>query len=173
MVVLRGSGGFHHTATVEVMRLPAALMSGALVALAAAAPAHASKNLWATVNVCDTAKHPNEIGVRASMPGFPRGTARRMRFRIQYRDGDRWRYVTGADSGWRSLSRAHGRPLEAGWSFEVPPPESAITFRGVVRYRWIRDGRVVGRALEITEAGHRSTAGADPPGYSTATCSIG
>jgi hypothetical protein len=155
------------------MRLPAALMSGALVALAAAAPAHASKNLWATVNVCDTAKHPNEIGVRASMPGFPRGTARRMRFRIQYRDGDRWRYVTGADSGWRSLSRAHGRPLEAGWSFEFPPPESAITFRGVVRYRWIRDGRVVGRALEITEAGHRSTAGADPPGYSTATCSIG
>jgi hypothetical protein len=155
------------------MRLLAALMSGALVALVAAAPAHASKNLWATVNVCDTAKHPNEIGVRASMPGFPRGTARRMRFRIQYRDGDRWRYVTGADSGWRSLSRAHGRPVEAGWSFEFPPPESAITFRGVVRYRWIHDGRVVGRALEITEAGHRSTAGADPPGYSAATCSMG
>jgi hypothetical protein len=159
-------------ATVDVMRLRAALVSALAFALLAPASAHASKNLWATVNRCDTAKHPNEIGVRASMPGFPRGTSRRMRFRIQYRDGDKWRYVTGADSGWRSLTRAHGRPVEAGWSFGFPPPDAPITFRGVVRYRWIDHGRVVGRAVEITEAGHRSTAGADPPGYSAATCSI-
>jgi hypothetical protein len=151
------------------MRLAAALIAGALVAPAAA---QASPNLWATVNVCDTSKHPNEIGVRASMPGAPRGAARRMRFRIQYRDGDRWHYVTGADSGWRKLSRAHGRPIEAGWSFEFPPPDAPITFRGVVRYRWLKHGRVVGRAVEITEAGHRSTTGADPPDYSAASCSI-
>jgi hypothetical protein len=152
------------------MRLLVALIAAALVV---PATAEARTSLWATVNVCDTAKHPNEIGVRASMPGFPRGTARRMRFRIQYRDGDRWRYVTGADSGWRKLSRARGRPVEAGWSFEFPPPDAPITFRGVVRYRWMKDGRVVGRAVEITEAGHRSTVGADPPGYSAATCVIG
>ena len=154
------------------MRLLAALLTSGLVALLAPAAAHAQKHLWATVNVCDTAKHPDEVGVRASMPGFPRRTARRMRFRIQFRDGDRWRYVTGADSGWRRLSRARRRPVEAGWSFVFPPPEQPITFRGVVRYRWLKHGRVVGRALEITEMGHRSTAGADPPGYSAATCSI-
>jgi hypothetical protein len=152
------------------MRLLVALIVGALVV---PATAQAQKNLWATVNVCDTTKHPNEVGVRASMPGYPRGTARRMRFRIQFRDGGRWRYVTGADSGWRRLSRAHRRPVEAGWSFEFPRPDDPITFRGVVRYRWLKDGRVVGRALEITEPGHRSTAGADPSGYSAATCSIG
>src|SRR5215212_7126463 len=155
------------------MRLLAALMSGALAMLVVVAPAQARKHLWATVNVCDTAKHPNEIGVRASMPGFPRGTARRMRFRLQYRDGGRWRYVTGADSGWRRLSHAHGRPVEAGWSFEFAPPDAPITFRGVVRFRWIHHGHVVARALEITEAGHRSATGADPPGYSAATCVIG
>jgi hypothetical protein len=151
------------------MRLLVALIVGALVV---PATAQAQKNLWATVNVCDTAKHPNEVGVRASMPGYPRGTTRSMRFRIQFRDGDRWRYVTGADSGWRRLTRAHRRPVEAGWSFGFPRPDDPITFRGVVRYRWLKDGRVVGRALEITEAGHRSTAGADPSGYSAATCSI-
>jgi hypothetical protein len=155
------------------MRLRAVLMSAVLCGLAAPATAHAETSLWATVNICDTAKHPNEVGVRASMPGFPRGTVRRMRFRIQYSDAGRWRYVTGADSGWRSLSRARGRPVEAGWSFEFPPPDAPVTFRGVVRYRWLKAGRVVGRALRITEAGHRSTVGADPSGYSAATCSMG
>jgi hypothetical protein len=139
-------------------------------ALAAARPAQAG--LWATVNVCDTAKHPNEVGIRASMPGTPRGTVRRLRFRVQWRDGDRWRYVTGADSGWRKLSRARGKAIESGWSFEFEPPAKPITFRGVVRFRWLRNGKVVSRALEITEAGHRSTAGADPDGFSAASCSI-
>ena len=155
------------------MRIRAVVTAAAVLALATPAVAVARTEEWATVNVCDTAKHPNEVGVRASMPGSPRGTGRRIRFRIQFRDGDRWRYVTRADSGWRKLSRARGRPVEAGWSFEFPPPESPITFRGVVRYRWLQDGRVVGRALEITEAGHRSTVGADPAGYSAASCSIG
>jgi hypothetical protein len=147
--------------------------AGALLApgAAAARPAGADR-LWATVNVCDTTKHANEVGIRASMPGTPRGTGRRMRFRVQWRDGDRWRYVTGADSGWRKLSRSRGRAIESGWSFEFAPPSKPITFRGVVRFRWLRDGRVVGRALEITETGHRSTAGADPEDYSAATCSM-
>ena len=158
------------------MRAPIAACLAALAALAtpdaaAARPADADR-LWATVNVCDTAKHPNEVGIRASMPGLPLGTGRRMRFRVQWRDGDRWRYVTGADSGWRALKRARGRAIESGWSFEFEPPAKPITFRGVVRFRWLRDGRVVGRAVEITETGHRSTAGADPEGYSAAICSI-
>ena len=149
----------------------AALCALAAPATAAARPAAADR-LWATVNVCDTTKHPNEVGVRASMPGTPRGTTRSMRFRVQWRDGDRWRYVDGADSGWRTLKRAQGRTIESGWGFEFEPPSAPLTFRGVVRFRWVREGRVVGRAVEITEAGHRSTAGADPEGYSAATCSI-
>ena len=53
--------------------IPAAVVA----ALAAAAPAaHASaRDLWATVNVCDTKAHPNMMGVRARMPGD--GTHRR------------------------------------------------------------------------------------------------
>ena len=140
-------------------------------AVAMARPAQ-SDRLWATVNVCDTARHPNEVGIRASMPGFPRRAVRRMRFRVQWRDGDRWRFVTGADSGWRKLSRSSGRAIESGWSFEFEPPAKPITFRGVVRFRWLRDGKVVSRAVEITETGHRSTAGADPDGFSAASCSI-
>lgn len=158
------------------MRASAAVCLTAVATLlapagAAARPAQAG-HLWATVNVCDTAKHPNEVGIRASMPGTPRGTVRRLRFRVQWRDGDRWRYVSGADSGWRTLSRARGKAIESGWSFEFEPPSKPITFRGVVRFRWQRDGKIVSRAMEITETGHRSTAGADPEGFSAASCSI-
>jgi hypothetical protein len=132
----------------------------------------APDELWATVNVCDTARHPGEVGVRAAMPGRPRGAARRMRFRLHWLDGDRWRYVEGADSDWRRLSVARGRVVEHGWSFEFAPPARPITFRGVVRFQWLEDGRIVRRARELTETGHRSTVGADPAGYSAASCSI-
>jgi hypothetical protein len=149
------------------MRLAAAAIA-VFVALAAA-PAGAADRQWATVNVCDTAGHPNEVGLRAAMPAAKRGVARQIRFRLQWRDGTTWRYVKSADSGWRKIKRAP----QPGWSFELARPKSEITFRGVVRYRWRRDGETIRRATELTEAGHRSAAGADPKGYSAATCSIG
>jgi hypothetical protein len=149
-----------------------ALAAALLVPAAAAARPAQGDRLWATVNVCDTSRHPNEVGIRASMPGVPRRAVRRMRFRVQWRDGSRWRFVTGADSGWRKLSRSRGRAIESGWSFEFEPPAKATTFRGVVGYRWVRNGRIVAGAREITESGHRSTAGADPADYSAATCSM-
>jgi hypothetical protein len=147
-------------------------VGAALLAVAAAAlPAPAEP--WATVNVCDTLRHPGEVGVRAAMPARPRGAQRAVRFRLQWLDGERWRYVSGADSGWRRLGVAHKRALESGWSFELAPTRRRITFRGVVRFRWLDHGRIVRRAREVTEAGHRSTVGADPAGYSAATCSMG
>jgi hypothetical protein len=157
-----------------------ALLGAAVPATAGAAPMPAPASaavpapdeLWATINVCDTARHPGEVGVRAAMPGRPRGAGRRMRFRLQWLDGGRWRYVEGADSGWRRLSVARGRMVEHGWTFQLERPSRPITFRGVVRFRWLDEGEVVRRALELTETGHRSTVGADPAGYSAATCSI-
>jgi hypothetical protein len=152
-------------------RAALSLVLAALVwpAAAGAEPA----DLWATVNVCDTVAHPGQIGVRASMPGRPRGTLRLMRFRLQYMDAGRWRYVPNADSAWRVLRRARGRPIESGWTFSFGALSSPTTFRGLVRFQWRRDGKVVRRAHRVTEAGHLSTAGADPEGYSAATCEIG
>jgi hypothetical protein len=140
-----------------------------LLALAAGAvPAHAADpRLWATVNVCDTEQHPNEIGIRAALPA--RHARASLRFRVQYHDlaADRWRWVRDADSGWRKAGRVRG----SGWSFEVTGDGTPI-LRGVVAYRWTRRGKVVGRAHRVTETGHKSTAGADPAGFSAATCRI-
>jgi hypothetical protein len=129
---------------------------------------------WATVNVCDTAKQPDTIGIRASMPGTPKGVRLSMRFRVQYKvDATTWADVADADSGWRAIGTSKGIPAESGWSFSFTKPSTAVTLRGVVRFRW-RKGDALPRTDEVaTEGGHRSAAGSDPVGYSAGSCSLG
>ena len=128
---------------------------------------------WATVNVCDSAKRPDAIGIRASMPGVPKGTRMAMRFRVQFKTGDGWQDVKGAASRWQPVGVARGSAIESGWSFTFAHPSSPVTLRGMVQLRWRKGGAVV-RQIELpTEAGHRSSAGADPADYSAATCTLG
>jgi hypothetical protein len=144
--------------------------------------AHAARKrprppLWATVNVCDTARHPNAIGVRASMPGI---TSRRqrmyMRFRIQWRDpaDHLWHnIVRNGDSGWIALG-SHRGPVQTGQTFayRAPPAGQRLLLRGVVRFQWRRGRRVVRHTSRITEGGHRVVAGSDPRRHSAATCTL-
>ena len=68
---------------------------------------------------------------------------------------------------------ARGAATESGWSFTFAHPSSPVTLRGMVQLRW-RKGGVVVKTVELaTEAGHRSSAGADPADYSAATCTLG
>ena len=142
-----------------------------LVLMPAAAAAREPAGVWATVNVCDTAKQPDVIGIRASMPGSPKGARLSMRFRVQYRQSDgSWEDVDGADSGWRNVGTAAGKPVEYGWSFTFAKRSSAVTLRGVVKFRTRRGDWLPRQQEAATEAGHSSKAGSDPVGYSAATC---
>jgi hypothetical protein len=155
-----------------------------LALLLAAAPAAARKPhppasaavAWATVNECDTAAHPNEMGIRGSMPGLGRRARMYMRFRVQYRDaGGRWRAIKdGADSGWFYVTVGRRGLYDAGYSFEFRPPTAggAHVLRGAVSFEWRRAGKVVASERRITQAGHPGTAGADPGDFSAATCEI-
>jgi hypothetical protein len=130
---------------------------------------------WATVNVCDTAGHPDGVGVRGWMPGAggPK-VALQMRLRLQYRRGHAWVTVRGADSGW--LTAGVGRaPAETGQTFTVTPPRPgrAFVLRGVVLFRWrAPNGPVQRVARKVSHAGHPRTAGADPADASSATCTV-
>jgi hypothetical protein len=143
----------------------------AVLLFPAGASARKDSSPWATVNVCDTSRQPDTVGIRASMPGTPRGARLSMRFRVQYRTGDgAWKDVAGADSGWRVVGTGKGAAVESGWSFNFAKPAKAVTLRGVVRFRWRRGDALPRQAEVATEAGHRSSAGADPADYSAATC---
>lgn len=148
------------------------------LALALAPPAGAAaRGPWATVNVCDTAGHPDGIGIRGSMPGSGPGVRLFMRFVVQYRGpGGRWRPVgAGGDSGWVGAGSAGVRGTrQAGQTFTVRPPASggAYLLRGVVRFQWRRGKAVVRRARALTRGRHPGSAGADPANYSAATCVV-
>jgi hypothetical protein len=153
--------------------MPRALLV-AVLALAVAPATASASGAWATVNVCDTARHPDAIGIRASMPGSPRHARLAMRFRVQYRTGSGgWADVAGADSGWRKVGVARGHAVESGWSFTFAHPADPVVLRGMVRLRTRRHGAAPRVSELATTAGHRSSAGADPPGYSAATCTLG
>jgi hypothetical protein len=131
---------------------------------------------WATVNVCDTESHQNQIGIRGSMPGLARRTRMLMRFRVQYKDASaKWRTVKpGADSRWRRVAVGRRGEHDSGWTFEFAPRPTggAWELRGLVLFQWRRDGRVVRRDRRVTEPGHPGTAGAEPADFSAATCAI-
>jgi hypothetical protein len=162
------------------MPLRVSLILALLVALALPASASAgkrTKHLWATVNVCDTKRSPDTIGIRARMPG--NGTRQRMwmRFRTQFystRDYA-WRYVDGGTSRWLELGSALFLFKETGYSFEIQPapkPGQSFLLRGVVQYQWkTKKGKTRRRTRKYTAGGHR-TRGAEPRGFSRARCRI-
>lgn len=171
--------------------LAAACACAALLALvpATATAEPRPSNLWATINVCNTHGQPNAMGVRARMPGNARRKRAQMymRFRAHWFSEAEgiWHNVGGSGiSRWIRLGSARVRHREAGYTFRFDPPAEGSRFilRGVVEYQW-RERRRVGRRKKLrtvvvrraranTKGGFESTAGADPPGFSSGLCEI-
>jgi hypothetical protein len=159
-----------------------ALLLAAGPATAAARTAESithNKRLWATVNVCDTVGHPDSIGIRGSMPGSgDKAEVMFMRFQVQYfTPADQLWHNLGpeADSGFVAVGSARYRTRQSGVTFTITPPQAGkapYLLRGAVTFEWREDGEVVRRARKHTTASHPNTAGADPAGFSAATCSI-
>jgi len=149
----------------------------ATLLLSASPAGAATSRIWATVNVCDTRKAPDTIGLRASMPGITRkGATMRMRFQVQYRNAaGRWVAGTGLDTGFLSIGSANVTSRQAGHSFRVKAPAKGGSYlmRGLVTFQWrTKRGTLLSAKKRLTTSGHKSTAGADPAGYSAATCVI-
>ncbi len=134
-----------------------------------------SRELWATVDSCNPPHHPLTIGVRGSMPGdgHPRDLMY-MRFLVQDLDPSTHAWVdvgASADSGFVRIGSA-GSTRQAGRTFEFKPTATSYTLRGLVEFQWRRAGRTVHAANRPTAAGHTSLAGAEPKGFSAATCAL-
>ena len=161
--------------------LAVALVTAAFVAGGATAgsrdatlyAARAPKNQWATVNICDTKKHPNAIGIRARMPGNGTSQHMRMRFFLQYLKKGAWTRVKGAMSAWRDAGSADFTWQELGWTFTINDlkPGDGYRMRGLVKFQWRKHGKIVRSAHAYTSAGH-ATGHGDPPNYSASTCFV-
>jgi len=136
-----------------------------------------SKDLWATVDICNTQAHPHVLGIRASIPGTGHRRQRMfMRFRAQFLDASgQWTDVPGADSGARSVGSAIYRARQSGWSFMLQPAGGAPPeqLRGEVDFEWLaRNRHVLYRTQLFSTAGHPTGADGDPPNYNAATCTM-
>lgn len=152
-----------------------------VAALLAVAPAGAEagkpRGPWATVNVCDTGANPDTIGIRGSMPGT--GSASDglfMRFQVQYLNpvAVHWKYVgADADSGFVGVGTGKARRRQGGRDFTIRPgAKGGYVLRGIVTFEWRHGATVTRRARRFTTAGHPGTPGADPAGFTAASCAI-
>jgi hypothetical protein len=181
-------GGMARSRTLLASSASAALLcTGAQPALAAAraargalAPASLrhSQLLWATIDVCNATDQPDRVGIRGSMPGDRRAhDSIYMRFRLQYLNTVTKRWVdlgVGASSRFINVGSARSARQD-GLTFQLMPVSGkpAVTLRGVVTFQWRRRSLVLASISRVTTAGHESLAGADPPNFSAATCTIG
>jgi len=169
--------------------VPLALLLAAVAVLVSSAEARAvpKQEPWATINVCDTAKQRNSVGIRAGMPG--NGTEQRMYMRYQlqwYRARERRYGDTGTPSTWVRAGSARFRAAQRGFTFagiEDPPAGERFKLRGKVSFEW-RERRpakkgvthahevVVKRATRITRAGLKGVVGGRPGGRSDAVCLV-
>lgn len=155
-----------------------AVFASLAVADLPASAATRPKDLWATVNVCDTEKYSNMMGVRASMPGDGERTKMYMRFIAQYYDRTHqlWSEVKGSGiSKWIYVGSGEFARRQGGYTFAFDGPADGKTFvlRGAVDFKWVnRKGRVIRTAHLNTKGGHPNTKGADPASYSAGLCEI-
>lgn len=136
-----------------------------------------SRELWATIDVCDPPDQRDYVGVRGSMPGDKHGKDKMyMAFRLQYMDTatKKWVDLASAKPAYVYVGPA-GSVRQGGRSFQLVPRagKPAVSMRGVVSYQWRRGGRILQAVSRPTTAGHKSLAGADPAGFSAASCLIG
>ena len=137
-----------------------------------------SRLLWATIDVCDPADQPDTVGIRGSMPGDRQShDTMYMRFRLQYLNTTTkaWTDLSkGAASDYANVGTGDD-PRQAGRSFQLSPVagQPAFTLRGVVSFQWRHGSTVLAQTSRPTSAGRDSLAGADPAGFSSASCLIG
>jgi len=145
------------------------------------ASAHAllsSHELWATIDVCNPADQANTIGIRGSMPGDGESHDRMyMSFRLQYMDSatKQWTNLAGGASPGFVAVGSGGSARQDGRVFTLMPAAgtAAAELRGVVDFQWRTGKKILLSAARPTAAGHISLAGADPAGFTAATCMIG
>jgi hypothetical protein len=132
-----------------------------------------SQSLWATVNICDTGKFHNDLGVRGQMPTLGFASSQFMVVQVNFWSQQQHRFLpiqSNLATTRLSLgSNANGLQQDgAVFPFSTHTGLLNATFTFI----WSRGGKVIGQTVRRTTAGHADAAHGDPPRHSTAQCRI-
>jgi hypothetical protein len=138
----------------------------------AVASAEHSQYLWATVNICNTRRHRDQIGIRAQLPALGFGSRMSIHIQVEYWTGKAFRADPNMGATKRvKLGIATNGVRQGGWNFQFGPGAGLLS--GLVEFKWTRGGKTIGSFTQTTTRGHgRQVDGAEPPGHSAATCRI-
>lgn len=130
-----------------------------------------SKRLWATVNVCDTRKHPHTIGIRGEVPalGFPTTISISLGVDFWSETDKRFEPDPNASKKIKLVSVTHGIH-QRGVMFQFARHTGRL--RGTATFLWTRHGKLLGATKRVTTARHHDADFGDPSGFSAATCTI-
>jgi hypothetical protein len=129
-----------------------------------------SKDLWSTVNICNTKKHPDTLGIRGQMPSLTFPSSLYMDVQVDY-----YNYSTKQferDPGVTqtlSLGDPSNEIVQGGTTFKFKPP--AIV-SGTITFQWKLHGKLIGSKRRATGGGHKAAKYGDPRGYSSNDCYI-
>jgi len=133
--------------------------------------AERSSTLWATVNICDTRRYPNELGIRGQMPALGFQSSMSLGIQADYYSRSKHRFVPSPRAEMTVSLRRSSAGLQQGGSTFTFPPRSA-RLDATVRFTWRRFGRLLGETTRTTTAGHRGADFGSPPHFSAAQCRI-
>jgi hypothetical protein len=131
-----------------------------------------SADLWVTVNLCNTAEHPDVIGIRGQMPGLGFATTLYMDFHATYAvPGRRGRFkaVPKAEKQLK-LGQATTGLHQDGVDFYFQPHAGLLS--GQVTFEWRIRGKVVGSVTKPATSGHPGADFGDPQHFTAGSCRI-
>jgi hypothetical protein len=135
--------------------------------------AEQSRSLWATVNICDSRRYHNDLGVRGQMPTLGFSASLYMVIQVNYWSRARHQFLpiqSNLATTRLSLGSSSAGLEQDGAVF----PFAAHTglLNATFTFIWTRGGKVIGQTVRGTTAGHTDADHGSPPHHSTAQCRI-
>jgi hypothetical protein len=135
------------------------------------AKAERSHGLWATINICNTRKHPDVFGIRGQIPalGFPASV--KMTITPEY-----YSVATGRMRPLEHGARIPARTIATGFvqegtSFKILTPPAVLG--GKITFTWSAGPKLTASTTRKTTSGVKGVQQSDPAGYSASDCRIG
>jgi hypothetical protein len=140
----------------------------------AVSTAEKSSSLWATINICNSRTHRDEIGVRGQMPSLGFSSTMSMTITLNAWSASEKKFVAINSPNAVDTVKlgSHSRGLEQGGTiFPFQKGEKGL-WNATIVFTWTRQGKVVGTTQRRTTAGHHTADFGSPPRYSAKQCSI-
>jgi hypothetical protein len=130
-----------------------------------------SRSLWATVNICDSKRFPNTLGVRGQMPALGFSTSLSIKLQVDFFNPAKKRFEPIPKASMRiPLGSVATGLQQGGATFTFKRHTGLLNAR--ITFAWTRAGKVLASTTRRTTGGHPSADFGNPAHFSAPQCRI-